>query len=401
MNREADEHLRRRPGPVVLLTAAMGAGHDGAANDLAERLNRRGIATINIHFWELLPLGTGKAIKSFYRWMILRAPWLYQVIYRMFLRPKWRPAGVSPVAVLAEKRLTPWFREIRPSAVVSTFHLCSQVLGDMRRKGTLDAPAISLVVDFAAHATWVNPNVDLHLCLHPSQAARVRALGAPRVEVSGPVVLAHFTHPRWSREEARATLDLSATETVVLVVAGSWGAGDVVETARALGEAGRFRVLVAAGDNKHLLEMLAAAQTGARGIGWVDDMDRLIAASDVVVENAGGLTAMEAMAMGRPVVSYLPIPGHGVDNVRYMEEAGITVFARSPRGLINAIDRLSADAPERDEAIARGRSMFRVDAADWIESAVLNPGGARGAPPEEACDPNRVIPLPGRAATLG
>lgn len=386
---------------MILLTAAMGAGHDGAASELADRLNRRGIPTINIHFWELLPLGIGRAIKGFYRWMILRAPWLYRIIYRVFLRPKWRPAGVSPVAVLAEKRLTPWFREIQPSAVVSTFHLCSQVLGDMRRKGTLDAPAISLVVDFAAHATWVNPNVDLHLCLHPSQAARVRALGAPHVEVSGPVVLPHFTHPRWSREEARATLDLPDGGTVVLVVAGSWGAGDVVETARVLGEAGRFRVLVAAGDNEHLLDMLEDLRGGVRGVGWVDDMDRLIVASDVVVENAGGLTAMEAMAMGRPVVSYLPIPGHGVDNVRYMEQAGITVFAGSPGGLINAIDRLSGECPERDEAIARGRSMFRVDAAGWIEAAVRNPPSARGVQPSDRSGSKRVTRLPHRAPTPG
>lgn len=386
---------------MILLTAAMGAGHDGAASELADRLNRRGIPTINIHFWELLPLGIGRAIKGFYRWMILRAPWLYRIIYRVFLRPKWRPAGVSPVAVLAEKRLTPWFREIQPSAVVSTFHLCSQVLGDMRRKGTLDAPAISLVVDFAAHATWVNPNVDLHLCLHPSQAARVRALGAPHVEVSGPVVLPHFTHPRWSREEARATLDLPDGGTVVLVVAGSWGAGDVVETARVLGEAGRFHVLVAAGDNEHLLDMLEDLRGGVRGVGWVDDMDRLIVASDVVVENAGGLTAMEAMAMGRPVVSYLPIPGHGVDNVRYMEQAGITVFAGSPGGLINAIDRLSGECPERDEAIARGRSMFRVDAAGWIEAAVRNPPSARGVQPSDRSGSKRVTHLPHRAPTPG
>lgn len=399
MNREADG--QRSPGPVILLTAAMGAGHDGAASELADRLNRRGIPTINIHFWELLPLGIGRAIKGFYRWMILRAPWLYRIIYRVFLRPKWRPAGVSPVAVLAEKRLTPWFREIQPSAVVSTFHLCSQVLGDMRRKGTLDAPAISLVVDFAAHATWVNPNVDLHLCLHPSQAARVRALGAPHVEVSGPVVLPHFTHPRWSREEARATLDLPDGGTVVLVVAGSWGAGDVVETARVLGEAGRFHVLVAAGDNEHLLDMLEDLRGGVRGVGWVDDMDRLIVASDVVVENAGGLTAMEAMAMGRPVVSYLPIPGHGVDNVRYMEQAGITVFAGSPGGLINAIDRLSGECPERDEAIARGRSMFRVDAAGWIEAAVRNPPSARGVQPSHRSGSKWVTRLPHRAPTPG
>ena len=49
-----------------------------------------------------------------------------------------------------------------------------------------------------------------------------------------------------------------------------------------------------------------------------------LAAADVLVENAGGLTAMEAFAAEVPVVSYRPIPGHGRDNVRAMVQAGVT-----------------------------------------------------------------------------
>lgn len=89
---------------------------------------------------------------------------------------------------------------------------------------------------------------------------------------------------------------------------------------------------------------------------------------------------MEAMAMERPVVTYLPIPGHGRDNARYMDQAGIAVYARSEDELIGAVHRLSRESPERDQLIARGRAMFRVDAASRIEAIVRRhlgdvPGG--------------------------
>jgi len=48
-------------------------------------------------------------------------------------------------------------------------------------------------------------------------------------------------------------------------------------------------------------------------IGLDDDMPSLMVAADALVENAGGLTCMEAFATGLPVITYLPIAGHGKD----------------------------------------------------------------------------------------
>ena len=43
-------------------------------------------------------------------------------------------------------------------------------------------------------------------------------------------------------------------------------------------------------------------------------MPALMAAADALVENAGGLTCMEAFAVGLPVITFQPIAGHGKDN---------------------------------------------------------------------------------------
>lgn len=340
------------------------------ARELQRRLELRGLQTVTLRFRDLLPLRLGAAINRFYRWMIIEAPWLYEFIYRLWLRPDWRTQRTSPIATLAGRRLERVVRDVRPSVVVSLFHVCSQTIGTMRSSGVLEVPAASLVLDFAAHATWVNPGVDVHLCLHPSQAARVRALGAPRVEVPGPVVEPRFLQPCWRRNEARRTLGIGDCETVVLVVAGSWGAGEVEATARALAGCDQVRVLVATGRNTTLLRSIEGIGSSVQAIGWVDDVERLIAAADVVVENAGGLTAMEAMAMGRPVISYRPIAGHGADNVRYMEEAGVTAYARSEAELLDWVRSLSADSPERRSAISRGRASFRGDAARCLEEMI-------------------------------
>ena len=59
-------------------------------------------------------------------------------------------------------------------------------------------------------------------------------------------------------------------------------------------------------------------------------MPALMAACDALVENAGGLTSLEAMRAGLPVVSFQPIAGHGRENTARMAEAGVSRLAAIP-----------------------------------------------------------------------
>ena len=52
--------------------------------------------------------------------------------------------------------------------------------------------------------------------------------------------------------------------------------------------------------NRILEDVVKAKGYRAVVLGWTDDMAGLMAACDVMVENAGGLTSLEAMAAGLP-----------------------------------------------------------------------------------------------------
>jgi UDP-N-acetylglucosamine:LPS N-acetylglucosamine transferase len=369
-----------------MLTAGMGAGHDQVAIELRRRLRERGLEVTVLDVWDLVPFRAGKLITSFYKAMVWYFPWLYELIYTAFFRPSSHGRRVSPIVKLASRGLSRWMAEHRPAVAVSTFHVCSQLLGSMRRAGRMPVETASIVVDFAAHPLWVDPDVDIHLCLHLAQAARVTALGASRAVATGPTVKPAFVTPRLTREEARSELGLKPEDQVVLIVAGSWGAGHVERTVRAVAGAGPFRAIVVTGDHDRLRRRLAA-QDRAEVFGWVDEMDRLMIAADVVVENAGGLMAMEAMAVGTPVVSFQPIPGHGRENVSRMAEVGISLYARSELELLEYLNRLVGDGPFRRRQTATARSMFRSDAAGAIAAMV-----ERAARPTGAGQLQRSVP---------
>lgn len=361
----------------------MGAGHDRVALELRRRLATREIATDVVDVWDLLPFGLGRLIIAFYKGIIRRAPWLYELIYAIWLRPTATSSRrASPMIRLAGRRLERWAEQQRPDAVVSTFHLCSQVLGDLRRRGRMPLPTASIVLDFAAHGLWVDPDVDVHFCLHEAQARRVRSLGAGHVVACGPVVEPSFLRDRTAqaatRSVTRRELGLADGDRVVLIVAGSWGAGHIERATRALGHDSRFRTIVVTGRNDQLRRKLEA-QGAAQVFGWVEDMAPLMRAADAVVENAGGLMAMEAMSVGTPVVSYEPIPGHGRENVARMDETGVSRYARSESDLLSIVDRLCSDEPYRRRLTSTASRMFRSDLADHVADLARGPGSRAGA----------------------
>jgi len=97
--------------------------------------------------------------------------------------------------------------------------------------------------------------------------------------------------------------------------------------------------LVLCARNDRLRRRVEALGVG-RALGWADDVPRLLAAADVVVHNAGGLACWEALAAGRPVVSYRVLPGHGEANAAVLDAAGTVPWARSRDDLGVLLDHL-------------------------------------------------------------
>ncbi|MGW3064945.1 MGDG synthase family glycosyltransferase, partial [Streptomyces sp. NPDC001130] len=151
----------------------------------------------------------------------------------------------------------------------------------------------------------------------------------------------------------------------VLLSAGAWGAASRPDaTARLLAGAGYLPVVLC-GRNPRLRGRVARVP-GTLALDWVDDMPGLLSAAYALVDNAAGQTAVQALAVGLPVIGYRPLPGHGVDGVRRMSGLGVAELAPDGPGLLAALGRLAADGRERAERVARGRALFQGDPMAYV-----------------------------------
>lgn len=346
-----------RPRRIVIVSAGMGAGHDGAADELSRGLESLGLLVERHDFLDLLPLRTGRLLAVTYHRLLTWAPGGYQRIYRDTERTS-HPGPVVRALLRGAERRTLAAIPADTAAVVSTYPGASQVLGRLRRRGDLTVPAATYLTDFSVHPLWVAPGIDMHLAIHPVPAGQAEARSAAGIRVCGPVVSPCFTAATApERHAARSRFGLDASTPLALLVAGSWGVGELEQAAADVQDSGVAAPVVVCGRNEALAERLRAR--GVKHVhGWVDDMPGLMRACDVLVQNAGGLTSLESFASGLPVVSYRCIPGHGQTNAAALQEAGLAAWIRRPADLGPMLGELLHGARGSRQR-ARGLALFR------------------------------------------
>lgn len=382
---------RRR---VTIISASVGAGHDGAADELGARLEAAAFTVDRLDFLDLLPARLGRILSRLYHRTLMLAPAGYQRVYAALERAE-RPG--LPLRLLLRSAESRTLAAITSDtvAVVSTYPGASQVLGALRQRRLLDVPTLTYLTDFSVHPLWVAPGVDAHLAVHPIPAQQARGRGATRVAVTGPAVGSRFSPATENEQRAlRARFSLPDGVALALLVAGSWGVGALRRSAAEIRQTGAAMPVVVCGRNETLAARLRA-DGFAHVHGWVDDMPSLMRACDVLVQNAGGLTSLEAFASGLPVISYRCIPGHGRTNAAALDEARLAPWVREAENLAPALaDVLSGPIADRRRVAGLALNAPPQDVVTVIAATVSSNDIRTASAPH-------ALPAPTAARRLG
>jgi processive 1,2-diacylglycerol beta-glucosyltransferase len=311
---------------VLILSAPVGAGHDAAARGVAAELRARGHEVEIDDGLALLGRSVHKLVVDGYHCQIEHAPWSWRVLYRGTRSRRLIRLFGAGLAVRGGAPLLDRIEGGGYDCVVSAYPVVSMVLARLRRTGRLGVPCCALITDFDPHPAWVHPELDDNFGVGRACVTGMRAVRppVPVLEVAAGV-----------GPHMRRRLGIRPDERMALIVGGAWGVGNLHGAARAVSSLPGVRPVVVTGHNSGLKTRLEQDDRlpGAVVLGFTDLMPGLMAASDVLVANAGGLTCLEAFAAGLPVVMFEPLPGHGEDNSRHMDRAGMVTCAPSPASL--------------------------------------------------------------------
>jgi processive 1,2-diacylglycerol beta-glucosyltransferase len=349
---------------VLVLTAPVGEGHLAAARTLTDDILRTNDGA-EVTVRDVLP-ALGRPLRwllnDAYRWQLRSAPWLFGLLFGALRRSRLLRSLARAVLSLAGSRgLLRLVRRQQADVIVSTWPVATTILGCLRLRGKVRVPVCATITDFAGLELWADKGVDLHLVMHEKLVPGVeRVAGRGSARPVSPLIGAQFLTPR-SAAEARRALGLPAQGTIVVVSGGGWAVGDLEGAVVMALELDDVSVVCLAGRDaatKARLENAFDDEPRVTVLGFTDTMSDLLAAADVLVHSTGGVTCLEALARGCPVVAYGAPPGHAPLLAREMAALGLVVHARSAVELRAAL-MPSARKPTR--SLAQG-----VDAASLV-----------------------------------
>jgi UDP-glucose 4-epimerase len=366
------------PRQVLIISADIGEGHDLPARAVAREFKDEdpdaNIAIVNglpAMGWFLTKLLRENSAFMF-RWV----PWLFDIQYRlyMFFWPA-RMFSMKMLTLLGRRGLMRLIRAHNPDVIVSTYPGVTAVLGELRRTGRLKVPCYSSITDLAGMQFWAHPGIDLHFATHPETIEEVESIAGPgSVRWAKPPSSSSFLAAR-SRSDARRALGLPADETKVIAVSGGgWGVGDLLGATRAALEVPGALVLCLCGRNDKLRARVTEALGGEprlRIMGFTDRMGDVLAASDALIHSSAGLTVLEAIIRGCPVISY----GFGYGHVRVSNQAlerfKLAQVAPKVSDIGPALEIALAHRPEPDGRFARRPSTASLILSDERRSTPL------------------------------
>jgi processive 1,2-diacylglycerol beta-glucosyltransferase len=357
----------RSPGPrrVLILSADVGEGHAAAARALAAQLKAAPEPTEVTVIDGLGAMGRvlKPVVEDGYRVQLRFIPWTYTLIYGLLNHvPPVRAVATRLLRLFGSRPLARTIAEHDPDVVVSTYPAVTVVLARLRRTGEVRCPTVATITDLTGLFFWAQPGIDMHMVMYGESLSSVeRIAGRDSVKLVQPLISEEFLNDRCPLQ-ARRELGLPEDGRMVVVSGGGWGVGDVLGAVREfirVPEASSIVVL--AGRNEQLAQKLRRtfeSEPRVHVYEFTDKMPELLAAADVLVHSTGGVTCLEAMAAGTPVVSYgLPV-GHARVNTRAMAALDLVRLANDTTELR---EHVRASFAARPEAIAGDGTQSSVE----------------------------------------
>jgi processive 1,2-diacylglycerol beta-glucosyltransferase len=308
--------------------------------------------------------------------MMTRQPdllgWAYKALDRpwQFQKRRWTLDRLNTGPLMK------FLKRENPGLVLCTHFLPPEILLHLRRKGILDIPLGVVITDWDAHSLWLFKEVDWYFVACEETRVYLSELGIPpeTLFVTGIPVDPVFEIEKPKRE-IRLQLGLDPDMTTLLVSPGGFGVGPVEALVRAVHEVQHpVQVVVICGRNVRLeahLKQLSRGRHPMKVVGFTTEMDSWMAASDLLVGKAGGLTSSEALARGLVLVIVNPIPGQEERNTDHFLEEGVALRCNNLPALAYKIDVLLSNGERFSRMQEAARRLGRPHAAPEIVSIVL------------------------------
>ncbi|MGV3487296.1 MAG: MGDG synthase family glycosyltransferase [Tuberibacillus sp.] len=363
---------------ILILTGHYGAGHLQAAAAIQSALQKQ-YPTV-----ETTVIDPEAAFRKIYGMIghklfigtVKRFPSLYNYLYQKTRYPSYLSAILKGSNHLGIEKFLAWIKNVNPSIIVSTDPVSSGMVSILKKRGLINVPFVTVITDYAVHSYWINPSVDQYLVGSESVRKGLLQFGVAdfQIKVTGIPINPKFNKV-FDRSALKKKHGLDDRLPIILVTGGGYGlVGNNISLKKMLQSIPYpVQLIVVCGHNKHLYKMM---EKEIKDIaypvhlkGYVENMEELMAITDVMITKPGGLSISEAVSMNIPMVLYQSLGGHEQENTRYLLSNHAAIFAGDKDDLFKKVAMLIAHPELRQQLMENTKRIQRKHSA--IEAALV------------------------------
>ena len=367
------EHVR-----ILILTASIGSGHTRAAEAIRAALAAHpAAATMQVDVVDFMARDISiihYLMKRIYLLMLRFVPDLYDVFFRVAGK---NASGGVVRGAFAQVMVHTVGRVIRayaPDLVIATHPFPEGAAALWRARHGASFTLAALLTDYALHAIWLVPGVDVYFVATEAMAEGMAARGfdTHMVHATGiPIARADYG---LERSAAQTHAGLAEDLPTILLMGGGLGLGGMDRTLAALEQVKlRLSILVVAGRNavleEHARTVARTSRHVIRVFSYTDEIPTLMCAADLLITKPGGLTISEAFAAGLPLLLHDPIPGPETENAVYATRRGAAVWLHPREAMAPAVEEILAH--HISEMRRAAHDCARADAAQHVAAILM------------------------------
>lgn len=388
---------------VLIMSASTGGGHNRAARAIKEELESRTIDNMSIECeivdsLKLVNNTMDKVISRGYEKSALYTPKAYGSVYRFSettIASK-NEFKTNPLTSLMARKFKHLLNESTPDLIIGTHPFPMIALSTLKKNNNIHSlsrsesfykstkvdipPMISVLTDYTTHSTWIQNEIDYYIVGHEyvKELLVYEGVDSEKVKAFGIPVEKSFLSHR-DRETVLTELGLSPEKLTVLLMGGSFGAGNIKETLEDLIAIDRdFQILVIAGRNEHLKDKLSKMLDSTIHnkniclLGYTNKMNDILASIDVLISKPGGLTTTEALLNDVPMIVPYFIPGQEEENLDFLTNCGAALRTTKKYSLPVLLKVLIDDPSRLDNLRKNIKSIRKFDSAVNISNLVVD-----------------------------
>ncbi|QYE98043.1 MGDG synthase family glycosyltransferase [Paraclostridium sordellii] len=395
---------------VLIMSASTGGGHNRAARAIEEELIKKTvdgepIECKIIDSLKLVNTTMDKIISRGYEKSAIYTPNAYGRVYRL------SESGLVSKNEFKDNMITTFmakkFRKLlldeNPDVIIGTHPFPMIALSTLKKQCSHHAISntvfhsslndkfvsyfninqfptlISVLTDYTTHSTWIQNELDYYIVGHEyvKELLISEGVDSNKIKPLGIPVEKSFLQHR-NRELVLSELGFDSNKLTVLLMGGSFGAGNIKETLEELININRdFQILVITGKNESLKEKLDKKlklhnlDKKVKVLGFTNKMNDILASIDVLVTKPGGLTTTEALLKDVPMIVPYYIPGQEEENLDFLCNCG-SALRTTKKYSLSVLLKVLIDDSTRLEILKKNiKSIRKFNSSQNIANLVV------------------------------